>query len=105
MISLYVKIKSNNEFNLDMTFFYFWMEKRLRLTFLLKQFMVFSILPLKKQTKQTKTVLPQVEFFMFIFWENWRHHDFPSRFTALYLQQIWFTILTYHTVPDVAGRG
>lgn len=50
-------IKNNNEFNLDMIFFQFWMEIKVMID-------LFNI----------------------------------------YIQQIWFTTLTYHTVPDVAGR-
>ena len=41
----------------------------------------------KKQTKQLDftTMVPQVELFLFIFWENWRHQKDISKLTDLYL--------------------
>ena len=63
-----------------------------------RQFMISSILP-KNERKNEKNwansiMIPQVQFFLFAIWENWRHHNLLSRFTDLYLAFNLFAIAT-----------
>ena len=53
-----------------------------------KQCMVSSILPKNEQKNEkidllNSTMIPKVEFFLFVFWENRGRHKLLSRFTHL----------------------
>ena len=44
-----------------------------------------SILPKKERKNSTNsTIVPQIDLFLFVFWENWRHQKVLSKLTDLY---------------------
>ena len=64
-------------------------------------FLVSSILPKNEQRKiDFITMVPQVELFLFVFWDNWRHQKGISKITDLYMWCSAFSLaICYYSIP------